>query len=97
MAEKMFSKFKGLFEHDTEDKKVKPKRGIVTDKEELESWLKTPEFPLLPSRGQEAFLRYLRGNYYQEDKDITDIDVKAEGLHQMPGLWIPEQQSHHKH
>ncbi|XP_071518351.1 uncharacterized protein [Panulirus ornatus] len=67
----------------TEDEElvmVKPKRGIVTDKEELESWLKTPEFPLLPSRGQEAFLRYLRGNYYQEDKDITDIDVKAEGM-----------------
>ncbi|XP_069188477.1 uncharacterized protein [Procambarus clarkii] len=55
-------------------------RGVPTDKEELFAWRNTNKFIHLPPRGQEAFFKFLRGSKYSEDKDIIDIDVRAEGM-----------------
>ncbi|XP_042220820.1 uncharacterized protein LOC121865450 isoform X2 [Homarus americanus] len=83
MADKLVKSMKGFFKSDKEDQK-QVQRGVLTnskeEKEELITWLKTSEFPLLNKRGQEAFFRFLRGSSYSEDKDIVEVDLKADGM-----------------
>ncbi|KAK8390537.1 hypothetical protein O3P69_010309 [Scylla paramamosain] len=55
-------------------------RGKVKNKEEAIELLRRTSFTHLPKEGREAFFRYLCNDKYPEDKDICDIDPKANGM-----------------
>ncbi|XP_068214809.1 uncharacterized protein [Palaemon carinicauda] len=55
-------------------------RGEHSNEEELRKWHSALSFTDLDKRGQEAFFKYLRGNFYTEDEDITSVSIKADGM-----------------
>ncbi|KAK7086643.1 hypothetical protein SK128_000772, partial [Halocaridina rubra] len=59
----------------------KLKRGEPISADEVVSWSEASGFPNLNRRGQEAFFKFLRGgNYEEEDKEIEEIDLTADGM-----------------
>ncbi|XP_063881080.1 uncharacterized protein LOC135111571 isoform X2 [Scylla paramamosain] len=73
-------------------------RGKVKNKEEAIELLRRTSFTHLPKEGREAFFRYLCNDKYPEDKDICDIDPKANGMDessQKYQFWLQCEQVEH--
>ncbi|KAG7169672.1 uncharacterized protein LOC121865451 [Homarus americanus] len=91
ISDKLLKVVKGLRNSDKDDKK---QRGVPANKKELEEWRQIQEFCKLPKRGQEAFFRFLRDDFYPEDKDIVDVPVTAKNMTTISGryqFWLKYQ------
>ncbi|XP_064102538.1 uncharacterized protein LOC135212745 isoform X1 [Macrobrachium nipponense] len=82
MTDRLTNKLKGFFKGDGKADKspVQLERGEHSNVEELRKWYSASSFTELDKKGQEAFFRFLRGDYYSEDEDISAVSVKAEGM-----------------